>query len=202
MSSMRRKVLAKLSPRWKERVIPCSLKVTAFIWGFYSVLGSWLKNTKHSYYPLGWHESDTVPIRNITLKILHLSTVCIKSKIHSCAEGNTKLMNLFIPQKWLKWCIVLVWCREVDFTLGGPQWAGAGAVRRSCQPGNGLVWHFYPSEQGSCSSSWAGVWVRPCSALPWLHLLPMTTLSSWGGHCFLETGGSAGLHSWQKHQQD
>lgn len=119
---MRRKVLAKLSPRWKERVIPCSLKVTAFIWGFYSVLGSWLKNTKHSYYPLGWHESDTVPTWNISLKILHLSTVCIKSKIHSCAEGNTKLMNLSIPEKWLRWCIVLGWCREVDCTLGGPQW--------------------------------------------------------------------------------
>lgn len=99
MSSIRRKVLDKLSFRRKEKVIPCSLKVTSLIWGFYSVLGSWLNNTKHSYYPLGWHESDTVPVRNISLKILHLNTICIMSKMHSCAEGNTKLMNLVIPLK-------------------------------------------------------------------------------------------------------
>lgn len=155
LSSMRRKVLAKLSPRWKERVIPCSLKVTAFIWGFYSVLGSWLKNTKHSYYPLGWHESDTVPIRNISLKILHLSTVCIKSKIHSCAEGNTKLMNLSMPWKWLKWCIVQVWCREGFHTRWTPVLlelpAGAARLRTA------LLGIFIPQSKESWAAAPPGL---------------------------------------------
>lgn len=68
--------------------------------------------------------------------------------------------------------------------------SAAGAASRSCQAENSLAWHFHPPEQGklSCSSSWAGVWVRPCSALPWQLPLPMTTLSSWGGHGLLEAG--------------
>lgn len=196
MSSMRRKVLDKLSFRWKEKVIPCSLKVTSFIWGFYSVLGSWLNNTRHSYYSLGWHESGAASIQNISLKILHLNTICIKSKIHSCAEGNMKLMNLVIPWRMTQMMHCAGLTRRGAFDT---QWT---PMKRcwNCQEEPPAweqpCWDFCPSVQGqlSCSCSWGGVWVRPGSALFWLPLLLTKILSSWRGQFFLETGGTALLY--------